>query len=203
MVKRRININLVKIISFISLLSFLIPIMCSYPRDLREIFEVVSPEYVKQINYIRKQPPFKITAPEGWYVALNKDEVEKAGEPRAVFCKYHPGPYLARGNFGFPFIEVKFWPNPENKSSLMWADDIVSEMRRKGMEGISAPEAIQVKNYKGAHFTLPHPSGLYVSDSYIFEGEGYFVSIITYYEPGKSIATETKEVIDSIDFSGL
>jgi len=199
-VKKITNIKTTIIIFFICLTSFMVRLSFVYPEDLRKDFEVVSPKYVQQVNYIREEPSFKITAPKDWYMAMNKNEAEKMGEPRVVFCKYDPEPDLATGSFGMPFIEIKFWPNQDKKSSLVWANDIVSGVEKRGVKALLAPEAIKIKTYKATHFKMPHPSGSLISDFYMIEGNGYFVSVIAYYEPDKDIEDETKEAINSIEF---
>lgn len=192
------------IVFFICLTSVTLHTPFVYSKDLREDFEIVSPKYAQEVNYILQDPSFKITAPRDWYMAMKKDATMIMGEPRVIFFKYNPEVELAIGDFGMPSIEIKFWPNPEKVSSLAWSKDIVllmeNTLEKRGMNILLQPEAIEVNGHKGAHFRAPHPTGSFISDSYIIEIKDSFVSITANYKSSENIEAEIKETINSIKF---
>lgn len=165
-------------------------------------FFISSPEYTKQLEYTRQEPPFTITAPKGWYMALKKENV--MGVDRVFFCKYNPEKPLlqgASGPFEIPYIKVAFFAEHEGLPTVTWRNSIVSQLRSMDMP-ILIDEEIKVDSRLGNHVTALFSEENLITDVYIFAIGNLSLSIkaICGSDEFEETKKEIKEAIDSIRF---
>lgn len=174
-----------------------------YADDLAPYFNIFSPGSAQQMNYARQQPPFKIAAPSGWYMALVKEESSSAD--RAFLCKKDPREWLSKGNlepFPFPYLKVAFLPNPEKAPASLIIQNQIDQLQAVGAP-ILVNEMITVDSVVGRHFTTRVPNVDFVMDTYLFSKDDVFISIKALCEAGlfEEVKKEIKQAIDSIKFS--
>lgn len=166
-------------------------------------FTITSPKYTEQIAYMRSEPPFTITAPKDWYMALKKEKV--GGVDRAFFCKYDPNKPPPRGAlwpFKIPYIKIAFLPNPQALPAITWSTGMVPQLKSMGAS-ILTDEKIKIDNRSGVHVTSSLKEENLTMDVYIFTMGNAFISVKTTCRSNEFEKTKKsiKEAINSIKFS--
>jgi hypothetical protein len=197
-----------KTISVVSGFSFII--LCFnilaphvFAEDFTKYYHIVSPKNIEKIMYGRMTPPFKIKAPQGWYMAMANEDVPNVD--RAIFCKEDPTEPFSQGKFepfDFAYMKIAFLPNLDEVPAIVLVDDFISQVEATGTT-ILFREELTVDNKKGGHFTSPVPGMDLMMDTYIFTSEKEFISIKTIckQEEFEYVEPEIKEAINSIKFS--
>jgi len=199
--KNIIIINLINVI-IVSLIFCLNYKSLVYAADYTKYFYITSPEYVETITYTSGDPSFKISAPQGWYMAMKKENI--SGEDRAFFSKSDPEKPLSQGiygSFGFPIIMLKLSPNPSGISALEFIR-ITEEMAKSDGAKILVNEEIQVDNKVGVHFVCKATGQDSIADTYLFTTKSIIIDITGIYkeEEFETVGKEVKEAINSIKF---
>ncbi len=174
----------------------------SYAEDLTKFFVIASPQYIERIFYIRKEPRFRIKAPEGWYMAKASDDYPSV--ERVFFCKSDPTTPLSEGRcepFDFAYIKAAFLANPEQLPPGSMIDNAMAQVKATGTP-IMLQEEITVAKKTGGHFTSAVPGTDLIMDTYIFTSEDAFIVIkaICKKDLFEKIKPEIKEAIGSIKF---
>jgi len=174
-----------------------------YADDFTKGFFVYSPKYVKQFKYSRQDPPFSMIAPEGWYMALRREEAPPSSTG-AMFFKYDPEEKGKQGILELPYIRVDFFINRDIVSAIDYASQTVAKLKKEGLNILTEAEKIEVDGEIGSHFTTDSPfkGSEEILDNYIFVNE-YRVIMIS--APCKSaefeeVKKEIRKAINSIKF---
>jgi hypothetical protein len=170
-----------------------------FAEDLNKYYNIVPHDFAENLHYSRKQPPFQINAPKGWYMAL-ANSAEAAD--RAIFFKTDPRKVFSEGHIQTPNIRVSFAPNPQALPAAAMTSDYASQIRSAGGNILLGPQSIIAGGALGSHFTSLDPNSNIVMDTYVFQQGGTYICVMAVckYAEFNEIKAGIKEVVDSIKF---
>ncbi len=148
--------------------------------DMTKHFTIVSPKSVQRISYGLTRPPFRISAPEGWFMAKRLDS--DRDPQRAVFMPVDPKPELATGIIDsehHPYITVFVFLNASHESDQDIYDSMLKKKNEKGSKILSLDKVTAGGQSVTHYATLNGKQNDVSCDTYIFMSGEFNILIFT------------------------
>jgi len=176
----------------------------AYADDFTKDFVITSPEYSEYLTYIRQDPPFAMTAPTGWYMALRRPEAPPS--PTGVyFFKHDPEGEGRKGNLTTPYIVIDFFRNEDITSAMDYASQTVAELKKRGVSILVEAQEFKAGGESGSYFATKETfaGGEEVLGNYFFVNEYRAIIISVLCKPDEFEGTkkEIRRAMDSVRFS--
>ncbi len=175
-----------------------------HAADFTEEFSIHSPENVEKLEYMRWDPPFSITAPKDWYLALRREGAPPASVG-AMFFKRNPEEKGRQGTLELPYFRVDFYWNDGISSAMDYSSATVEKLKELGLKIVTYPEKISVDGQTFVHYAASktHAGGEEIHDTYIFVDKNKVIRIsaVCPSDEYKEVNKEIHSAIETIKFS--
>lgn len=176
----------------------------AHADDFTKDFFITSPKYSRFLVYTRQDPPFMMTAPRGWYMAMRRPEAPPS--PTGVyFFKHDPEEEGKKGNLTTPYIVIDFFRNEDIASAMDYALQTVAQLKKEGLVILTGAQEFKAGGESGGHFTTKETltEGEEIIDNYIFVDEYRVVIISVLCKPDEfeGARRAIRQALESIRFS--